>query len=456
MEDFDYLLEQAKLRRKQAMETQVQGFEMPQGRMVGGQYIPPSLSQALVQGLRQYGAYKDLGESDNQIKDITKQRADATNKAMSEFLRQSQGQSAITLPADQSGPTRPEIAPNLGAAYGALMQAPDENLRKFGMQGTISYAQAQEQERQKQAEALRKQQEEKRLLGVLQTAKTPQDARMLGVPSEMIESYYKLGDLGKQEVARTVEVVGPKGEKLIRSLDKHGNQVGVDVPAYIAPVQVNQGNRITFTTPTPGQTFTVGMTPGERDSSARGWTTINLKKQELSQSGGAKAPAGYRFKADGTLEAIPGGPSANKDGQKPLTESQAKGSLYLGQMRSATEQLEALSKVSPVATAATGSTFTNWATSAEAQKVSQAQNQWAEAYLRAKTGAAATESEVELNKRTFFPVVGDSKAVIEQKRRMRKQAEKDMEPVAGPGAVNAGGGGSKPSTNMPQGFRVIE
>jgi hypothetical protein len=108
-------------------------------------------------------------------------------------------------------------------------------------------------------------------------------------------------------------------------------------------------------------------------------------------------------------------------------------------MRSATTELEKLPASNPVATAMTGSTWTNVAAPENAQKVAQLQNQWAEAYLRAKTGAAATEGEVEGNRRTFFPVVGDSKGVIAQKARMRKQAERDMEATAGPGASRAGG-----------------
>jgi hypothetical protein len=178
-----------------------------------------------------------------------------------------------------------------------------------------------------------------------------------------------------------------------------------------------------------------------------------------SAVGGAKAPAGYRFTPDGNLEAIPGGPAADKGGQKPLTEGQAKGSLYLGQMRSASEELGKLPSVSPAATAAAGSTFTNWATPEKAQQVAQLQNQWAEAYLRAKTGAAATQGEVDLNRRTFFPVVGDSKAVIEQKAKMRSQAERDMTALAGPGAATAGGvsgsWGAPQAPAMPQGFKVV-
>jgi hypothetical protein len=60
------------------------------------------------------------------------------------------------------------------------------------------------------------------------------------------------------------------------------------------------------------------------------------------------------------------------------------------------------------------------------QQYNQAQRQWAESYLRIKTGAAATAQEVINNIKTFFPQPGDDAATVEQKRQMRQQAEADV------------------------------
>jgi hypothetical protein len=76
-------------------------------------------------------------------------------------------------------------------------------------------------------------------------------------------------------------------------------------------------------------------------------------------------------------------------------------------------------------------------TSPKAQQAKQTQNQWSESFLRVKTGAAATEPEVELNNKTFFPQLGDSPAVINQKRQMRVQAEHDVLNMAGAGRDHA-------------------
>ena len=129
-----------------------------------------------------------------------------------------------------------------------------------------------------------------------------------------------------------------------------------------------------------------------------------------------------------------GNPIVNKGGK--LTEAEGKSTLYLSQMREATKVLNGLGEnASPLMVAATGSPYTNWMAGDNSQKAGQSQRQWAEAYLREKTGAAATAGEVENNIKTFFPVVGDSPAVIAQKKVARADAEKAMEIPAGRGAA---------------------
>lgn len=125
-------------------------------------------------------------------------------------------------------------------------------------------------------------------------------------------------------------------------------------------------------------------------------------------------------------------PGFAPEGKAP-TEAQAKAGAFGSQMQTASSEFERLQKEgfnptsvgSQVATALAGTPFTALA-DPKAQQANQAQQQWAEAYLRFKTGAAATEAEVKRNQRTFFPQIGDSPEVIAQKARMRKQAEQDV------------------------------
>lgn len=119
--------------------------------------------------------------------------------------------------------------------------------------------------------------------------------------------------------------------------------------------------------------------------------------------------------------------------EKQQTEAQAKASAFANQMKSATGEIsrlegEGYNPTSPAtqATTSLAGTPLTFLASPEAQQANQAQQQWAEAYLRFKTGAAATEGEVKRNMRTFFPQIGDSPKTVDQKARMRLKAEQDV------------------------------
>ena len=120
--------------------------------------------------------------------------------------------------------------------------------------------------------------------------------------------------------------------------------------------------------------------------------------------------------------------------EKPATESQAKAAAFGSQMQSASQEFDQIQKEGfmPGATASQAQvelagTPLRVLADPLAQRAQQSQAQWSEAYLRYKTGAAATEGEVKRNINTFFPKIGETDPkVIEQKARMRKQAEQDV------------------------------
>jgi hypothetical protein len=132
------------------------------------------------------------------------------------------------------------------------------------------------------------------------------------------------------------------------------------------------------------------------------------------------------------------------------TESQAKASAFGSQMQSASQEFSQLQKEGFIPGATTSQAQVELAgtplrlfADPLAQRAQQSQAQWSEAYLRYKTGAAATEGEVKRNIDTYFPKIGETDAkVIEQKARMRKQAEQDVLKSA------------KPSTAKQQKFTV--
>lgn len=132
---------------------------------------------------------------------------------------------------------------------------------------------------------------------------------------------------------------------------------------------------------------------------------------------------------------------SQKGAGKDLTESQGKASAFQSQMVSASNAVNTLESQGFDPTSFKSQTAVKLAGGAAnplipaaAQQYKQAQDQWSEAYLRFKTGAAATEPEVVRNNRTFFPVFGDKPEQIAQKAAAREQAERDIGIAAGRGA----------------------
>lgn len=162
------------------------------------------------------------------------------------------------------------------------------------------------------------------------------------------------------------------------------------------------------------------------------------------------------------LMRLPSGELARPQ-DKPLTESQAKAATFKSQMEAAERELAGakidLASTRGQADVALAGGWTNFFATPEAQKARQAQEQWSESFLRFKTGAAATKDEVLLNVRTFFPQMGDSQAVVEQKRRARAQAMNDISMAAGSGAKapaqQMGPGAQSAGTDLGGGFRII-
>jgi len=387
----DFGLQQAQLSRRQQMADMLrkQSMEQSSGDMVSGHYIAPSWSQGLNKMAQALVGNKMQGEVDSGQKALADAVRGKTNEEWAGVTSDLAGREAIAQPEDgQQGPWMPAQAANPSAAYARALQSQDPNLKQFGMQGLAKMPeiQAQQQERvdnrawrTQEAEAARAARAEE--LKVRMEDQRASQAERLQAQKELREMMIQ----AQKDTQRVIAANRPERQAQI-------------IQTAEGPAQLVNGRAVPII-------------------------------------GADGKPVRAAATATGA--------------EKPLTESQAKGSLYLGQMRTANDELDALetakgtrkaqSIASPAAVAAAGSTWTNWATSPDAQKVSQLQSQWSEGFLRAKTGAAATEGEVKLNNRTFFPVVGDSEEVIKQKKKMRRVAEKDMEIVAGNGAKKAGG-----------------
>jgi hypothetical protein len=167
-----------------------------------------------------------------------------------------------------------------------------------------------------------------------------------------------------------------------------------------------------------------------------------IEKARLESLGAV--PAGYRRKADGGVEPIPGGEAGQL---KPMNDAQAKALLFSSRMGEAEKIIERMAaprldkqgnvieqgetspgkfkqavEMVPVIGGVLGS-LANITQSKEQQQVEQAQRDFINAVLRRESGAVIAESEFKNAQDQYFPKVGDSPEVIAQKRNNRILAQ---------------------------------
>jgi hypothetical protein len=269
-------------RRKRAQEGQQ--FNTMPGQMVSGHYVAPHFTQVLAQGLRGYNAIQGEKKADQELKDLTGKRNQAMTDALRGFTTNMAGAPEQRTPmqadafdeADRASlggnqnltAVTPERKPDALAAYQSLMNAPDPQMQRMGMQNLMQLQQKQAEEQQAQAKQAQLSQLWQQSGGDAQAflAATGGSADGMNFAKTMVEG----ASLGKPTVVRTVETVDSRGRPVTQGYDANNNPVGPAIPKYVAP---------------------------------------------KAPSTGPAAPAGYRYKADGSLEAIPGGPADIKAGE---------------------------------------------------------------------------------------------------------------------------------------------
>ena len=160
------------------------------------------------------------------------------------------------------------------------MAEQERKLREAQAQEYASRAQ-QHQDQQRAAQA--QSQRDAQFQSALQQGATPsQLAQYFPEKVDLLKKLAEAPNFGRQAVARTAEVEGPNGAKMIRQLDQYGQPVSEDMAGYVAPQGVNLGNKYVFAKPVAGQSLEMGMSPSERDASARGWAGNSIAQQRLA------------------------------------------------------------------------------------------------------------------------------------------------------------------------------
>lgn len=178
---------------------------------------------------------------------------------------------------------------------------------------------------------------------------------------------------------------------------------------------------------------------------------FDKEKDKRDGSAGGKAPAGYRFKPDGSLEAIPGGPAAGKSAT--ATEGERKAATLLKRLEGSQAQLNAALKENPDAAKpgviASGmrsvgaeALANTTAVGSERQRIEAAQLDMLDAALTLGTGAAYTREQLEGYRKSYFPQIGDTEANVKDKKARLKNVIDAAKIAAGRAGPQGGSGGA--------------
>ena len=192
------------------------------------------------------------------------------------------------------------------------------------------------------------------------------------------------------------------------------------------------------------------MTPFQEQSLANDREQMNIARQNASK--GAAPPSGYRYKPDGSLEFVPGGPAdpavAGRGTGKP-TEDQAKNAqLYTLSKQILPQVLDNFSSLG--GTLNNVLSFGGSVTTPESYKQAEnGLNSLVANFLYSTSGATATPDEVKNRAATVRPKMGDSAETIELKKKALNDMVESIKLRASPQLLN-----QQPSAPMPQGAPV--
>lgn len=154
---------------------------------------------------------------------------------------------------------------------------------------------------------------------------------------------------------------------------------------------------------------------------------IRLERLKLARGNGPQAPpSGYRWKPDGTLEAIPGGPATVETRTGNITEGERKAAALGTRLDAALTELNGLSAIAPEAEKpgliergleSVGlEAAANTVRSTERQRADAAQLDALDAALTLATGAAYTKEQLQNLRKSYFPQLGDDEATVAAKK----------------------------------------
>lgn len=199
-----------------------------------------------------------------------------------------------------------------------------------------------------------------------------------------------------------------------------------------------------------GESFQQTMSPGEIAN-----YNLSLQGTDLidTPDGYVRAPK-YGGGAAQPVVGPTGQPVRGTTSAKPPTEGQLVASGFATRMEAAEQIFSQIPAAEVPRIGMAGSSGTlNFFRSPQGQMAKQAADDWIRAKLRKESGAVIGEQEMEAEYKTYFPMPGDSEAVVRQKADARARATEAMKRNAGPAYVpmdSAQAGAPSPAPAAPQ------
>lgn len=369
----DDAMMELELKRKMKFADALRGQEAPQGQMVSGHYVAPSITQQLAGLANKYMAGKQEKEGIAQYGEYAKGKQAKMAEALSQYQKDlmPRTEQALQQPTTVTGSTG-EMAPNMGMINTPARQVP--------LTAGDRYA---------------------ALLKYSSATNNPQLMQQAMVGG--LESANKAEETAGDRAFREKQTANDQEFQRIQQKDRQGFELTQGEKQFANQMALQQSS----------QKFQAGQ---------------NALTRQASQSA---APSGYIKNADGSLKPIKGGP-ADPD-MKPLNEGQANARLYGNRMTAShniVNKLEAdgKTKYSPLAVKAilTGpgaiSEIAYAQADANTQSAAQAMRDFINATLRRESGAAISASEYDNALKQYFPQINEDKTIAAQKRANRETA----------------------------------
>jgi len=399
----EQMLQQQQILRQQKMAEMLmqQGMQQPQGQMVSGRYVAPSIFQNIAGLANQYVGQKGIERAEQAQIDLAKAIRGQESVALADYMGQLQGK-----------PATPDKVTEMAGPYGMSGAGQNVPMPTATMAGTPAVA----------GNPMLAN------MNALQNPNSPAFLRQLAIKkiTEGPEAF-TLAEGAKRFMTMpdgTVKEVASGGEKP-RSPVSVGNYL-------IDPVT----GKVIFQAPekpTAGQVV-------ERDDGTFLIDTRTGQARPVLGQGGKPLEGGGKPLTETQGNAVSFGARA-VEANRIATDLEKQGVTNTGVIRTVTGGvLGGAPIVGDKLEQSVRSTFNVLPTylggpNPQQQQNDQARRDFVSAVLRKESGAAISASEYANEEKKYFPQLGDSEAVIKQKQNSRIKAIEGLKSQAGPSGV---------------------